>query len=129
VTNGRTTLAPGRGPAPRPGSFCACTLTAALAIAGCGAAESSPETHPSDGAGGAPELIVRYEPGISASEQAEVRADVGARLVRRSTLPRTELVQPRRGQSPADAIRAFEASPAVEYAELNSTVEKQGPGQ
>ncbi len=42
---------------------------------------------------GATEIVVRREPGLTAAERADVRADADVDLVRRSTLPDTEVVR------------------------------------
>src|SRR5918994_4155871 len=56
---------------------------------------------------GATQIVVRREPGLSAAERADVRADADVTLTRRSTIADTEVVR-------ADAGRLAEA-----VAELN----------
>ncbi|MQB00852.1 MAG: S8 family serine peptidase [Actinobacteria bacterium] len=63
------------------------------------------------------EVLVKYEPGTRAAERANVRAQMGARLERRLTIPGLELVKVRGGARAAAA--AFERRPQVEYAEPN----------
>ena len=65
---------------------------------------------------GATAIVVRREPGLSAAERAELRADADVTLERRSTLPDTEVVEADRGEL-AEAVAALNAHPDVVYAE------------
>ena len=65
---------------------------------------------------GATEIIVRREPGLSAAERADVRADADVTLTRRSTLTDTEVVRADAGDL-AEAVAALNDDPDVVYAE------------
>ncbi|MBE2315655.1 S8 family serine peptidase [Solirubrobacter sp. CPCC 204708] len=65
---------------------------------------------------GATEIVVRREPGLTAAERADVRADAGVELERRSTLPDTELVRAERGDL-AEAVAELNRDPDVVFAE------------
>ena len=67
----------------------------------------------------ADEIIVRREPGLDAAQRADVRADAGARLVQRLTLPDTEVVRVPAGQTD-EALSSLEADPRVVYAESDA---------
>lgn len=72
------------------------------------------------------ELLVRFKPDISASEQANIQKQVGASVVRSLLLPRTKLVRLHGNQSLDSAIRKYESNPQVEYAEPNSIAHLAG---
>jgi thermitase len=65
---------------------------------------------------GATEIVVRREPGLSAAERADVRADADVALERRSTLPDTEVVRADTGDL-AEAVAELNRDPDVVYAE------------
>ncbi|HEX5620189.1 MAG TPA: S8 family serine peptidase, partial [Solirubrobacteraceae bacterium] len=65
---------------------------------------------------GATEIVVRREPGLSAAERADMRADADVALTRRSTLTDTEIVRAEPGEL-AEAIAELNADPDVAYAE------------
>jgi subtilisin family serine protease len=65
---------------------------------------------------GSTEIIVRREPGLSAAERADVRADADVALERRSTLPDTEVVRADSGDL-AEAVAELNRDPDVVYAE------------
>src|SRR5215207_9056907 len=65
---------------------------------------------------GATEIIVRREPGLSAAERADVRADADVTLTRRSTLTDTEVVRADTGDL-AEAVAELNHDPDVVYAE------------
>jgi thermitase len=65
---------------------------------------------------GATEIVVRREPGLSAAERADVRADADVTLERRSTLTDTEVVRADKGDL-AEAVAALNDDPDVVYAE------------
>jgi subtilisin family serine protease len=66
-------------------------------------------------------VIVRYRTGTTASERLDTRRD--ADVTRDASLPlsRSEVVRPAPGQSTADAVRALESDPDVQFAEPNVT--------
>jgi subtilisin family serine protease len=64
------------------------------------------------------EIIIKRDPGLSAAERRDIRADAQVRLVETLSLPRTELVTARPGDV-KDALRDLEADPDVAYAQLN----------
>ena len=59
---------------------------------------------------------MRREPGLSAAERADVRADADVTLERRSTLPDTEVVRADKGEL-AEAVAELNRDPDVVYAE------------
>jgi subtilisin family serine protease len=94
----------------------------ALAVA-VGAAFVTGEARAADSIDGshAPgELIVKFEPGVSAAARADAVADQDARLKRSALAPRTALVRIPAGTEMDPAIRAFERDPRVVRAEPNA---------
>src|SRR3954469_3257890 len=67
------------------------------------------------------DLIVRRDPGLSAAQRADVRADAGVRLVQSLRLPDTEVVRVPDGDV-AGAIRELAADPRVVYAKADSPI-------
>ena len=65
---------------------------------------------------GATEIIVRREPGLTAAERSDVRADADVTLTRRSTLVDTEVVRADAGEL-AEAVAELNRDPDVVYAE------------
>ena len=65
---------------------------------------------------GVTQVIVKRQPDLTAAERADVRADAGVELVRRLTLPRTEVVSVEPGGL-GRALAALERDPDVVYAE------------
>lgn len=65
---------------------------------------------------GATEIVVRREPGLTAAERADVRADAEVELERRSPIVDTELVTAEPGGL-AEAVAALNRDPDVVYAE------------
>ncbi len=65
---------------------------------------------------GATEIIVRREPGLTAAERSDVRADADVTLTRRSTLADTEVVRADAGEL-AEAVAELNRDPDVVYAE------------
>src|SRR4051812_8845011 len=65
---------------------------------------------------GATEIIVRREPGLSAAERADMRADADVTLAQRSTLADTEVVSADPGEL-AEAVAELNRDPDVVYAE------------
>ena len=65
---------------------------------------------------GATEIVVRREPGLSAAERADVRADADVTLRRASTLTDTEVVRAGAGEL-AEAVAELNRDPDVIYAE------------
>ena len=61
-------------------------------------------------------IIVQREPGLSAAERADIRADADVRLVRSLSLPRTEVVAAGTGKA-TQALRELRADEDVVYAE------------
>ena len=64
-------------------------------------------------------IIVKREPGLTAAERADVRADAGVRLVETLRLPSTEVVVAPAGDA-REALRELNADADVVYAELDS---------
>ena len=87
----------------RPGLACAFVLLWALC---CGLPASA----------SAAELIVRRDPGLSAGQRADLRADAGVKFERMLALPNAELVTVPAERVP-DALAAMNANPDVRYAE------------
>ena len=67
------------------------------------------------------DIIVKRDPGLTAAERADIRADADVRLVETLSLPRTEVVAAEPGDV-ADALRDLNADPDVVYAERDSEV-------
>src|SRR5215212_5726846 len=65
---------------------------------------------------GATAIIVRREPGLSAAERVDVRADADVTLTRRSTLTDTDVVRADTGDL-AEAVAELNRDPDVIYAE------------
>ncbi|MDA0181890.1 S8 family serine peptidase [Solirubrobacter phytolaccae] len=65
---------------------------------------------------GATEIVVRREPGLSAAQRADVRADADVELERRTAITDTELVTAEPGEL-AEAVAALNRDPDVVYAE------------
>ena len=61
-------------------------------------------------------IIIKREPGLSAAERRDIRADADVRYVESLSLPRTEVVAAAPGDV-ADAVRDLNADPDVVYAE------------
>ena len=61
-------------------------------------------------------IIVKREPGLTAAERADIRADADVRLVRTLSLPRTEVVATTDAR---DALATLRRDPDVVYAELD----------
>jgi len=64
-------------------------------------------------------VIVRFKPGVSAAEQAEIAATRGGRVGRALLLPRTRIVRLPAGASVRAAAAALSRRANVEYAEPN----------
>ncbi len=64
------------------------------------------------------EIIVKRDPGLTAAERADIRADAQVRLVETLSIARTELVAARPGDA-QDALHDLQADPDVTYAQLN----------
>jgi subtilisin family serine protease len=64
----------------------------------------------------ATQIIVKREPGLSAAERRDIRADADVRFVESLPLPRTEVVASAPGDV-GDALRDLNADPDVVYAE------------
>jgi subtilisin family serine protease len=69
------------------------------------------------------ELLVRFKPGVAASDRAAVRRRNGARLTKRLPVPGLELVSIETGRSVKSALAGFAQAPGVLYAEPNYTYE------
>jgi subtilisin family serine protease len=65
------------------------------------------------------ELIVKFKPGVSAAERADLVADRDARLARSLDVPRTALARVPAGGDVERTVRALERDPRVAYAEPN----------
>jgi subtilisin family serine protease len=66
-------------------------------------------------------IIVKREPGLTAAERADIRADAGVRHVESLPLPRTEVAAAAPGDL-RDALRDLNADPDVTYAERDRPV-------
>jgi subtilisin family serine protease len=64
------------------------------------------------------QIIVKREPGLSAAERADIRADADVEYVRGLTLPRTEVVAADSGQVD-EALQALRADQDVVFAEVD----------
>ena len=84
-------------------------LVLALAVPGVASANSSTQ------------IIVKRDPGLTAAERADIRADAQVRFVESLPLPRTEVVAAKPGDV-ADALRDLNADPDVVYAERDRVV-------
>ena len=65
------------------------------------------------------QVLVRYEPGSSAAERADVRKDTGTKTIDALGLARAELLKIADGDSVSATVRQLEAEPDVAYAEPN----------
>jgi subtilisin family serine protease len=70
---------------------------------------------------GVTEVIVKRDPGLSAGQRSDIRADADAKLVDMLSLPRTEVLRVPRGRL-VEALHELNADPRVRYAEPNSPV-------
>jgi thermitase len=91
-------------------------LATVVAAASVAAALAAPAVAAAD----APELIVRFEPGTTASERLDAREDAGTELQRKLPVPGMQLVEVEPGHSAAAAEHALEAADGVLYAEPNT---------
>jgi subtilisin family serine protease len=66
------------------------------------------------------ELIVRFEPGVTAPEREEVRDDAGTEFQEWLPVPRMQVVEVDAGQSASAAERELESADGVAYAEPNA---------
>ena len=62
------------------------------------------------------QIIIKRDPGLSAAERADIRADAGVRYVESLSLPRTEVVTAKAGDV-SDAVRDLNADSDVVYAQ------------
>ena len=69
------------------------------------------------------ELVVRFEPGTSASQRSSLNAAQGADVRRALLLPRAYLLRLPKDRDVRAAQRAYERNPNVQYAEPNFTME------
>ena len=65
------------------------------------------------------EVLVRYAPGSSGAERADVREDAGTRAIEGLGLPRAQLLRITDGESVSATVVELEADPDVAYAEPN----------
>src|SRR5215813_7907854 len=70
---------------------------------------------------GVTEVIVKRDPGLSASQRSDVRADADGKLVDMLRLPNTEVLQVPKGKL-VEALHELNADPRVQYAEPNAPV-------
>ena len=94
--------------------------TASLA-AGSWAAPAQAESIAALEREGLTRIIVKRDPGLSAVERADVRADADVDLVRRLALPDTELVEAAPGDL-VEAVAALRDDPGVAYAEPDAPI-------
>jgi thermitase len=66
-------------------------------------------------------IIVKRDPGLSAGERADLRADAEVRFAETLPLANTEIVVAKAGDA-SGALRELNADPDVQYAELDRTV-------
>jgi subtilisin family serine protease len=71
---------------------------------------------------GVTEVIVKRDPGLSAGQRSDVRADADAKLVDMLSLPRTEVLRVPKGKL-VEALHELNADSRVQYAEPNAPVE------
>jgi thermitase len=76
---------------------------------------------PAASAAGTVDVIVRRDPGLSAAERADIRADAGVRFDRALRLSRTEVVTVATDRAD-EALRALNADPDVRWAERDGVV-------
>ncbi len=88
------------------------TLPASAAAADDAPTAAAPDVVPG-------EVLVRYAPGSSGAERADVRQDAGARVIEGLGLPRAQLLRITDGESVAATVAELEADPDVAYAEPN----------
>lgn len=97
---------------------------AAVASHAVGNNGAQPSPQAGDSTGVVPgELLVRFKPGVSASDQTKIHKAIGASETRSLLVARTKLVRVHGNQSLDSAIRKYESHPLVEYAEPNSISE------
>jgi subtilisin family serine protease len=112
-----------------PGSLCAAPAALALALIAAPVATASTIHGPAMSAAqvrtmqaqGVREIVVERQAGVSAADQADLRAQAGVSYVEPGPLPNTEVDQAPAGRL-ASAVAALTRDPQVEYAEPNGEV-------
>jgi thermitase len=95
----------------------AAVTAAVLALPAVGAAGEPPSAPAGGFVPG--EVLVRYQPGTTPAERAEVRGQLDAKVERRLPIARLELLDIEDGSSVGEAVSALEDRPEVAYAEPN----------
>jgi thermitase len=72
-------------------------------------------------AGTTTRIIVKQEPGLTAAEQQDIRADVDATLVEKMSIPRTEVIEVERDRL-SETLRSLRRDPDVAVAEPDRVV-------
>src|SRR4051794_4229550 len=70
------------------------------------------------------DLVIRRDPGLTAAERADVRADAGVEFQRRLRLSDAEVVSVPASEA-AEALRTLRADPDVQYAQRDEGVSAQ----
>src|SRR5436190_914802 len=97
-------------------------LVAAVALAlPAGAFAADPGSPQALENAGVTQVIVKRDPGLSAGQRSDVRADADAKLVDMLSLPRTEVLRVAKGKL-VETLRELNADPRVQYAEPNAPV-------
>ena len=112
-----------------PGSLCAAPAALALALIAAPVASASTTYGPAMSAAqvrtmqaqGVREIVVERQTGVSAADQAKLRARAGVSYVGPGPLPNTEVDRAAAGRL-ATAVAALARDPEVEYAEPNGEV-------
>jgi thermitase len=95
-------------------------VTVAVALAALSPAAAADIPRPGEQGVSVPgELIVKFEPGVSAAERGDGLRDGGAAFERRLRIPRTVLATARDGADVDRTVRALERDPRVAWAEPN----------
>jgi subtilisin family serine protease len=94
-----------------------------LGTVGEAAAETSPSdpTSPSEQSFAPGELVVRYRPGASGADRADLQTELGADVESASLVKGVEVLDLPAGATVEDAVEAAESQPQVLYAEPNYT--------
>jgi subtilisin family serine protease len=69
------------------------------------------------------QVIVRYQPGSSGADRADVRDDAGTSAIEGLGMPRAQLLRITDGDSVAATVHQLEAQPGVAYAEPNQVLQ------
>ena len=97
----------------------AAVTAAVLVLPATGAAGGSPSTSAPAGSFVPGEVLVRYQPGTTPAERAEVRGELDAEVESRPPIARLELLGLGVDSSVGEAVSELEGRPEVAYAEPN----------